>query len=107
MAVAVGLAARLEAPVQLVHVTDRPRLAAGHGDGRSYGTRLVASHAAAMRVLLRAADVPRSALDLRVELGEPAERLADVAAREGAPLIGERLAGTRIQSVGAAGLGLL
>jgi nucleotide-binding universal stress UspA family protein len=81
--VAVGLARRLAVPVQLVHVATRPRLS-GEWD---YGPRLLGGHAAAMRVLLRAANVPQSALDLRVELGEPAERLADVAAREGALLI--------------------
>jgi hypothetical protein len=40
-----------------------------------------------MRVLLRAANLPQTALDLRVELGGAGERLADVAAREGAQLI--------------------
>ena len=40
-----------------------------------------------MRVLLRAANIPQAALDLRVELGGAAERLADIAAREGAQLI--------------------
>jgi hypothetical protein len=40
-----------------------------------------------MRVLLRAANFPHAALDLRVELGGAAERLADLAAREGAQLI--------------------
>lgn len=85
--VAVALARRLEAPVQLVHVAERPRLAARPGDRRGYAARLVASHAAAMRVLLRAEDVSPAALDLRVELGNPAECLADVAAREEALMI--------------------
>ena len=85
--IAVELARQLEAPVQLVHVTGRPRLAGQPGDQRGYAARLVASHAAAMRVLLRAEDVPPAVLDLRVELGSPAERLADVAAREGALMI--------------------
>jgi nucleotide-binding universal stress UspA family protein len=95
--VAVDLARRLGAPLQLVHVTNRPRLSGGrHGDP-GYGARLVASHAAAIRVLLRAANVPQEALDLRVELGPPADRLADVATREGAQLIviGSRGRGAR------------
>lgn len=79
--VAVELARRLEARAELVHVTDRPPL------DRDYATRLVASHDAAMRVLLRTANLPQAAFDLRVELGRPAQRLADVAAREEAPLI--------------------
>ena len=85
--VAVELARRLEAPVQLVHVAEQPRLAGRPGDSRPYGERLVASHAAAIRVLLRASQVPQAALDLRVERGRPAERLADIAAREGALLM--------------------
>jgi len=85
--VAVDLGRRLDAPVQLIHVTERPRLSGSRLTDGDYGARLVASHAAAMRVLLRAADIPQAALDLRVELGGVAERLADIAAREGAQLI--------------------
>ena len=85
--VAVDLGRRLHAPVQLIHVTERPRLSGSPLSDGDYGTRLVASHAAAMRVLLRAANLPQTALDLRVELGGAGERLADVAAREGAQLI--------------------
>lgn len=85
--VAVDLGRRLDAPVQLVHVTERPRLSGSRLTDGDYGARLVASHAAAMRVLLRAANIPQAALDLRVELGGAAERLADIAAREGAQLI--------------------
>lgn len=85
--VAVDLGRRLDAPVQLMHVTERPRLSGSRSTDGDYGVRLVASHAAAMRVLLRAADIPQAALDLRVELGDAAERLADIAAREGAQLI--------------------
>ena len=85
--VAVDLGRRLDVPVQLVHVAERPRLSGSPVSGGDYGQRLVASHAAAMRVLLRAANFPHAALDLRVELGGAAERLADVAAREGAQLI--------------------
>jgi nucleotide-binding universal stress UspA family protein len=101
--VAIGLARRLEAPVQLVHVTARPPLTGRPRDGRGYAARLVASHAAAMRVLLRAADVPRSALDLRVELGTPGERLVDVAAREEALLIvtGSQGRGSRRSTLGS------
>jgi hypothetical protein len=68
-------------------VTEGPTLAGTPGDDRDYGARLVAGHGAAMRVLLRAANAPRTTLDLRVELGSPAERLADVAASEQALLI--------------------
>jgi nucleotide-binding universal stress UspA family protein len=82
---AVSLGRSLDAPVQLVHVTDQPRLSGSSPAGN--GARLVASHAAAMRILLRAAEVPAAALDLRVELGGPAERLAEVARRECAQLI--------------------
>jgi nucleotide-binding universal stress UspA family protein len=85
--VAVDLGRRLDAPVQLIHVTERPRLSGRRLSDGGYGARLVASHAAATRVLLRAADIPHAALNLRVELGGAAERLADIAAREGAQLI--------------------
>jgi nucleotide-binding universal stress UspA family protein len=85
--IAVGLGRRLDAPVQLVHVAERPRLSGSQLADGDYGARLVASHAAAMRVLLRAANIPQAALHLRVELGGAAERLADIAAREGAQLI--------------------
>jgi nucleotide-binding universal stress UspA family protein len=85
--IAVELARQLEAPLQLVHVTGRPRLAGEPGDQRGYAARLVARHAAAMRVLLPTANLPAAARDLRVELGSPAECLADVAAREGALMI--------------------
>jgi nucleotide-binding universal stress UspA family protein len=85
--VAVDLGRRLDVPVQLVHVAERPRLSGSPLSDGDYGARLVASHAAAMRVLLRAANFPHAALDLRVELGGAAERLADIAAREGAQLI--------------------
>jgi nucleotide-binding universal stress UspA family protein len=84
---AVRLARSLEAPLQLVHVADHPKLSgvpSFHGD---YGARLGAGRAAALRILLRAAGLPEPALNLRVELGDPAERLADHAAREGAQLI--------------------
>jgi hypothetical protein len=43
----------------------------------------VASHAAATPVLLRPANVPQPALDLRFESGRPTKRLVDVAARGG------------------------
>jgi hypothetical protein len=66
-----------------MHVTDRPPLAGTPGDGRGCGERLVASHAAAMPVLLRPANVPQPALDLRFEFGRPTECLVDVAARGG------------------------
>ena len=85
--IAVDLGLRLDAPVQLIHVTERPRLSGSRLTDADYGARLVGSHAAAMRVLLRAANIPQAALDLRVELGGAAERLADLAAREGAQLI--------------------
>ena len=85
--VAADLGRRLDAPVQLVHVTARPRLSGSRVTDGDYGARLVASHGAAMRVLLRAANIPQAALNLRVELGGAAERLADVAAREGALMI--------------------
>jgi nucleotide-binding universal stress UspA family protein len=85
--IAIELARQLQAPIQLVHVKGRPRLAAAPSDQRGYGARLVASHAAAMRVLLRTANLPAASLDLRVELGNPAECLADIAAREGALMI--------------------
>jgi nucleotide-binding universal stress UspA family protein len=85
--VAVDLARRLDVPAQLVHVAERPRLSGSQPADGGYGARLVASHAAAMRVLLRAANLPQTALDLRVELGGAEERIADIAAREGAQLI--------------------
>jgi nucleotide-binding universal stress UspA family protein len=85
--VAVDLARRLDVPTQLVHVAERPRLSGSQPADGGYGARLVASHAAAVRVLLRAANLPQPALDLRVELGGAGERLADIAAREGAQLI--------------------
>lgn len=85
--VAVDLARRLDVPAQLVHVAERPRLSGSQPADGGYGARLVASHAAAMRVLLRAANLPEAALDLRVELGGAAERLVNTAAREGAQLI--------------------
>jgi nucleotide-binding universal stress UspA family protein len=85
--VAVDLARSLDAPIQLVHVAERPRLSGSHLADGDYGSRLVASYAAAMRVLLRAANLPQTSLDLRVELGGAGERLADIAAREGAQLI--------------------
>jgi nucleotide-binding universal stress UspA family protein len=85
--VAVDLARRLETPIQLVHVAERPKLSGSQPAAGDYGARLVATHAAALRVLLRAANLPQKALDLRVELGGAAERLADIAAREGAQLI--------------------
>ena len=85
--VAVDLARRLDTPIQLVHVAERPRLSGSPLSAGDYGARLVASHAAAMRVLLRAANIPEGALDLRVELGGAPARLADIASREGAQLI--------------------
>ena len=85
--VAVDLGRRLDAPVQLMHIAERPRLSGSRLSDGDYGARLVASHAAATRVLLRAANIPHAALNLRVELGGAAERLADIAAREGAQLI--------------------
>jgi nucleotide-binding universal stress UspA family protein len=85
--VAAELRRQLEDPVRLVHVADRPPLAGRPGDDRGYTARLLASHAAPMRILLRAAHGPQAALDLRVEFGRPGQRLADVAAREGALLI--------------------
>ena len=85
--VAIDLGRRLDVPVQLVHVAERPRLSGSPLSAGDYGARLVARHAAAMRVLLRAANFPHAALDLRVELGGAAERLADLATREGAQLI--------------------
>jgi nucleotide-binding universal stress UspA family protein len=85
--VAVDLARRLDVPTQLVHVAERPRLSGSQVADGGYGARLVASHAAAMRVLLRAANLPQTALELRVELGGAGERIADIAAREGAQLI--------------------
>jgi nucleotide-binding universal stress UspA family protein len=95
--VAVDLARRLDAPVQLVHIAERPRLSGSRMTDGGYGARVVASHAAAMRVLLRAANLPQAAPDLRVELGGAAERLADIATREGAQLIvnGSRGRGAR------------
>jgi nucleotide-binding universal stress UspA family protein len=84
---AVDLGRRLDAPVQLMHVTERPRLSGSRLSDGDYGARLVASHAAATWVLLRAANIPHAALNLRVELGGAAERLADIAAGEGAQLI--------------------
>jgi nucleotide-binding universal stress UspA family protein len=70
--VAVDLGRRLDAPLQLVHVGERPGLS---------------TQARAMRALLRAANVPQAGLDLRVGLGGATERLADIATREGAQLI--------------------
>jgi hypothetical protein len=54
-------------------------------------------------VLLRAANIPHAALNLRVELGGAAERLADIAAREGAQLIvnGSRGRGARSRLLGS------
>jgi nucleotide-binding universal stress UspA family protein len=85
--VAVDLGRHLDVPTQLVHVAERPRLSGSQPADGGYGARLVASHAAAMRVLLRAANLPQTALDLRVELGGAQERIAEIAAREGAQLI--------------------
>jgi nucleotide-binding universal stress UspA family protein len=85
--VAVDLGRHLNAPLQLVHIAEQPRLSGSRLTDADYGTRLVASHAAATRVLLRAANVPEAALDLRIELGGGAERLADIATREGAQLV--------------------
>jgi nucleotide-binding universal stress UspA family protein len=85
--VAVDLGRRLDVPTQLVHVAERPRLSGSQLADGGYGARLVASHAAAVRVLLRAANLPQTALDLRVERGGAGERLADIASREGAQLI--------------------
>lgn len=85
--IAIDLGRQLEVSVQLVHVIGRPRLAPTPSDQRGYAARLVASHAEAMRVLLRTANLPAAGLDLRVELGNPADCLADVAAREGALMI--------------------
>jgi nucleotide-binding universal stress UspA family protein len=85
--VAVDLARRLDTPIQLVHVAERPRLCGSPLSAGDYGARLVARHAAAIRMLLRAANIPERALDLRVELGGAPARLADIASREGAQLI--------------------
>ena len=95
--VAVELGRCLDAPIQLVHVAEPPRLSGRALADGDYGAQIVARHAAAMRVLLRAANVPPAALDLRVELGDPAERLAEIAMAEGAQLIvnGSRGRGAR------------
>ena len=101
--VAVDLGRRLGAPVQLMHVTERPRLSGSRLSDGDYGARLVASHAAATRVLLRAANIPHAALNLRVERGGAAERLADIAARECAQLIvnGSRGRGAQSRLLGS------
>lgn len=96
--VAVDLARRLDAPIQLVHVAERPRLSGTPVSAGDYGARLLASHGAAMRVLLRAANMPERALDLRVELGAAPTRLSDIAAREGAQLIVTGSSGRGAQS---------
>ena len=105
--IAIDLGRQLEVSVQLVHVIGRPRLAPAPSDQRGYATRLVASHAEAMRVLLRTANLPAAGLDLRVELGNPAACLADVAAREGALMIVTGSQGSGSNRVEAVGVGVV
>jgi len=85
--IAVDLGRRLDAPVQMIHVTERPRLSGSRLTEGDYGARLVASHAAAMRCCC-GRRTSRSRRSTCVwSSAAPAERLADIAAREGAQLI--------------------
>jgi len=84
---AIDLGRSLAAPVRLVHVTGQPTLSGTSLTGGGYGARVIANHAAAIRLLIRAAGVTEASFDLRIELGTPAERLADVATRDEAQLL--------------------
>src|SRR5215218_2808525 len=83
--IAVDLGRRLDAPVQMIHVTERPRLSGSRLTEGDYGARLVAKPRRGNAVLLRAANIPQPALDLRVELGGARGALGGYCGARGRP----------------------